>query len=116
METINNAPSCADANECATNNGGCSQSCTNTVGSYFCSCVAGYALNANRKSCDGKCVLMLNWLLNWHYFNIDVNECASSNGNCSHICTNTIGSYYCSCITGYQLNVDGKTCNGCCIW
>ena len=42
----------------------------------------------------------------------DINECASNNGNCSQICSNTVGSYMCSCMTGYVLDVDGTTCNG----
>lgn len=41
----------------------------------------------------------------------DINECASSN-ICDHDCTNTIGSYTCSCRNGYQLNNDGRTCSG----
>ena len=31
-------------NECDTNNGGCSDSCRNTQGSYFCECPEGYTL------------------------------------------------------------------------
>lgn len=34
----------ADINECSIQNGACSQICNNTVGSYFCSCLAGYHL------------------------------------------------------------------------
>ena len=43
-----------DINECATGNGGCAQTCTNTIGSYQCSCGTGYALNSNGRVCDGK--------------------------------------------------------------
>ena len=32
----------ADKNECGTGNGGCEQMCNNTVGSYLCTCRAGY--------------------------------------------------------------------------
>lgn len=42
----------------------------------------------------------------------DINECATNNGNCSQICTNTVGSFYCSCMDGYTLNANGKACNG----
>lgn len=31
---------------------------------------------------------------------------------CSQRCSNTIGSYVCSCYEGYQLDSDGETCNG----
>ena len=41
---------------------------------------------------------------------IDINECSSNKGGCAHTCTNTIGSYYCSCNAGYVLS--GKSCNG----
>jgi Coagulation Factor Xa inhibitory site len=34
----------SDINECLTNNGGCSQVCTNNPGSYVCSCTAGFTL------------------------------------------------------------------------
>ena len=43
---------------------------------------------------------------------LDINECATLNGNCSQTCTNTIGSYYCSCSTGYILGGNNMTCNG----
>lgn len=39
---------------------------------------------------------------------LDCNECVNSNGNCDHICINTVGSYKCSCSKGYQ--AFGKKC------
>ncbi|XP_078661525.1 P-selectin-like [Branchiostoma floridae x Branchiostoma belcheri] len=42
----------------------------------------------------------------------DVDECSSANGNCEQTCTNTIGSFHCSCETGYSLNDNGFTCDG----
>ena len=42
----------------------------------------------------------------------DINECLSSNGGCHHNCNNSVGSYTCSCNSGYQLNGDGHTCEG----
>ena len=38
-------------NDCSTNNGGCSQICTNTPGSFMCSCTDGYALGDDNKIC-----------------------------------------------------------------
>ena len=32
--------------------------------------------------------------------------------DCDQICTNTPGSYSCSCVSGYQLSSDGKSCVG----
>ena len=44
-----------DTNECLLTNGGCSQICSNTMGSYECSCNIGFLLNTTDKhSCDGK--------------------------------------------------------------
>ena len=43
-----------DVNECvAARNGGCNQTCTNTLGSFECSCDIGYILDTNRRSCNG---------------------------------------------------------------
>ena len=42
-----------DVNECLTNNGGCGQDCTNTLGSYTCSCKSGYSLVYDRHQCIG---------------------------------------------------------------
>ena len=42
----------------------------------------------------------------------DTNECLTSNGNCSQICINAMGSYFCSCLSGYNLAADSRTCEG----
>ena len=42
---------------------------------------------------------------------IDINEC-SQNWMCQVHCTNTIGSYYCSCDTSSVLANDGIHCLG----
>ena len=41
----------------------------------------------------------------------DLNECLNDE-ICDHTCYNTIGSYYCECNTGYELDNDSHTCNG----
>lgn len=43
----------ADFDEC-TVYGTCSQTCTNTEGSYICSCVEGYLLQPDNRSCKAK--------------------------------------------------------------
>ena len=43
---------------------------------------------------------------------LDNNECLNQNGNCSQNCINTAGSYLCTCLNGYILNINGKMCNG----
>jgi len=91
--TCSGSPSsCADIDECATNNGGCAQICTNSAGSYACGCSAGYVLAADGVSCS------------------DVDECATDNGGCAQTCTNSVGSYACSCGAGFTLATDGHGC------
>jgi hypothetical protein len=41
---------------------------------------------------------------------VDVDECQTNNGGCSHLCSNSIGSFACNCLTGYELSVDKRTC------
>uniref|UniRef100_A0A1X7VPG7 Deleted in malignant brain tumors 1 protein n=1 Tax=Amphimedon queenslandica TaxID=400682 RepID=A0A1X7VPG7_AMPQE len=85
--------SCRDIDECQQGISGCSQVCTNTIGSYLCSCYPGYQLSNDSHYC------------------IDIDECDEELGACSQSCTNTDGSYICNCTTGYTLNNDGQTCN-----
>ena len=47
-----------------------------------------------------------------NYSCLDINECGTNNGKCSQICTNTHGSFACACEHGYQLQLDGFTCQG----
>ena len=44
---------------------------------------------------------------------VDINECVDDNGGCEDICTNTIGSFYCSCEEGFELTRD-VFCSGNC--
>jgi len=41
-----------DIDECATP-GTCVQNCEDTIGSYTCSCDAGYFLNTDKRTCGG---------------------------------------------------------------
>ena len=45
---------------------------------------------------------------------VDIDECSSGNAHgCNQVCTNTPGSYLCSCYNcSYQISNDGKTCTG----
>lgn len=40
----------------------------------------------------------------------ELDECTLDNGDCTQNCNNTAGSYYCSCLSGYMLLDDRKTC------
>ena len=42
----------------------------------------------------------------------DIDECSSGTHLCVHNCNNIIGSYTCSCDTGYRLNDDQRQCDG----
>ena len=112
-----------DIDECAEETDRCAQNCHNTIGSYTCSCNAGYRLNANGYDCDGmSCsmifslhvAIMLNirLMLFGFVFSTDIDECAEQLDECQQICNNTIGSYVCDCRIGYALNDDGRTCRG----
>ena len=43
-----------DVNECLSGNGGCTQNCSNTAGSYQCYCDEGYELSSDDHTCVGK--------------------------------------------------------------
>ena len=47
---------------------------------------------------------------------IDIDECMFSNGGCDQLCTNSNGSFECSCENGFLLDVNGFICNGENIW
>ena len=53
----------------------------------------------------------------YHILYVDVNECIEDVDGCAQICTDTLGSYTCSCRSGYQLASDDHQCNGMCgLW
>ena len=70
----------------------------------------------------GMCWALVEWLamvhrlcvciLNYSLAISDTNECLSRNGGCAHNCSNTDGSFVCSCVSGYELGTDGMACNG----
>ena len=43
---------------------------------------------------------------------LDIDECLMDNGGCVHVCNNEMGTFSCSCTTGYELQPDGMTCAG----
>ncbi|XP_076032620.1 low-density lipoprotein receptor-related protein 4-like isoform X2 [Oratosquilla oratoria] len=70
----------------------CTHKCVSTLdGKQQCICQHGYTLAADNITC------------------IDTDECTKFLP-CSHICTNTEGSYSCSCASEYILRPDGFTC------
>ena len=43
---------------------------------------------------------------------LDINKCDDDTDDCEQICTNTKGSFNCSCMSGYTLDDNGKNCTG----
>ncbi|RUS86242.1 hypothetical protein EGW08_005984, partial [Elysia chlorotica] len=83
---------CKDVNECLVSTTCPKNSlCTNTIGSYMCTCNAGF-----RKDSSGNCN--------------DVDECIELRHSCEQICVNQEGTYSCACQGGFDLDILGFNC------
>ena len=40
----------------------------------------------------------------------DIDECDEDISGCDQVCFNTLGSYYCNCEKGYELDTNNHTC------
>ena len=102
-----------DVDECIEETDGCAQNCTNTNGSYTCTCNLGYRLGSNGYSCYGTNLFNLDvcWI-HFHTVITDIDECQEGTHLCNQTCTNTIGSYICQCYDGYTLGIDRTSCVG----
>ena len=62
----------SDIDECADNENNCPFDCTNTAGSYLCSCPVGFFFDEDTRNCTGRSVKFINqhciawWLLNYN--------------------------------------------------
>ena len=45
-------------------------------------------------------------------FSLDIDECEMETDNCDQTCTNTDGSFACSCLDGFKLSTDHRSCSG----
>ncbi|XP_051792178.1 low-density lipoprotein receptor-related protein 2 [Erpetoichthys calabaricus] len=84
------SPSCNE-DDCAVNNGGCTDGCIQGPFGAQCTCPAGFQLLNDSKTC------------------LDIDECQIP-GSCSQFCVNERGSYRCYCDEGYMLEPDGRVC------
>ncbi|XP_046386301.1 vitellogenin receptor-like [Ischnura elegans] len=97
----NSVSNCADGSDeggrcessCNINNP-CSSVCQKTPSGPACSCLDGFKLTGDGKTC------------------VDINECEFDDGHgpCSQFCSNTDGSFRCGCIDGFQLRSDRVSC------
>ncbi|RLW07736.1 hypothetical protein DV515_00003730 [Chloebia gouldiae] len=62
--------------------------CEDLKGDFYCECKHGW----QGKKCEK-----------------DIDECRTQNGGCNQLCLNKLGSYQCSCYSGYALK-DSKIC------
>ncbi|KAL3836478.1 hypothetical protein ACJMK2_021910, partial [Sinanodonta woodiana] len=125
-----------DIDECKENKIVCGdplKTCTNTMGSYYCSCLSGYAAQNNTcqdfnecndpsaNTCEQICSNTLGgYTCSCRYGYIidpnnaskcaDIDECLTEQSGCQQVCQNTLGRYSCSCYFGYELQMDRKTC------
>ncbi|KAK2143163.1 hypothetical protein LSH36_872g02000, partial [Paralvinella palmiformis] len=123
-----------DVNECEMGIDYCDgnlATCTNTPGSYTCSCISGYTGSGRIGECHlipcqigcasqpncaqlgnnsieshrskQKYFCCLRFMYHFFYAYSDINECNIGIDNCDEhaICINTPGSYHCSCTFGY---------------
>ena len=100
----------SDINECSSGTHNCSQVCVNNDGGFSCSCYEGYRLGNDRISCEGKGERERgNSVRNLSIFSLDIDECVEMTDNCEQTCTNTLGSYQCSCLSKWILR-NGNNC------
>ncbi|KAH8350971.1 hypothetical protein KR067_008087, partial [Drosophila pandora] len=127
-ELSKDGKSCQDVDECAgLLSGGCTHECINKEGSFECGCPVGYNLDDDGRSCRPALVgcppgskrtssgcepidCEPGFILGSDDRCEDIDECQVKNGGCSHRCKNSEGSFKCSCLPGYELGEDQRTC------
>ena len=120
----------SDIDECSADPSPCDSNadCTNTDGSYSCTCTPGYT--GDGSTCQGRSISIYKSIIlkeMWKirsvldYFRVnccfvtlspDIDECSAEASPCdlNADCINTDGSYSCTCQPGFT--GDGATCRG----
>ena len=79
-------------------------------------CILTIELVMVRKTCINSnlytCIVTIFVWLFYASHHTDLDECALGISECNQICTNSIGSYVCSCHPGYRVSIDNKICLG----
>ncbi|XP_059139258.1 prolow-density lipoprotein receptor-related protein 1-like [Physella acuta] len=93
--------------ECKSRRPVCSQVCVEKKIGYECRCNPGYTFNDTLDTDTSQRNQILKTSPNRKC--VDVDECLTTYP-CSQYCTNTIGSFKCSCADGYMMLPDGRSC------
>lgn len=98
---------CVDINECHSRTDNCDTNayCINTHGSFRCICRAGFI--GNGVTCTAQQTQPCRpGFRPWGSMCVDINECATNDDNCDDnaVCTNTLGSFRCTCRSGFAGN------------
>ncbi|XP_059158121.1 uncharacterized protein LOC131942326 [Physella acuta] len=134
---VYNGTKCYDKDECAIKGlNSCDQLCRNTEGGFACECIEGYELNVTTRNtcflsnisqvcpteskCNQLCVLMnksqiCSCYLGYKLINdicVDINEC-DYNPCVNGFCSNSNGTFSCSCSNGMKLLDDKTSCTAC---
>uniref|UniRef100_A0A3B5B6M5 Fibulin-2-like n=1 Tax=Stegastes partitus TaxID=144197 RepID=A0A3B5B6M5_9TELE len=103
-----------DMDECLIYGGSiCHHRCINTVGSYRCECFPGYVLQEDASTCPTSplppptqpAYISFDLIIS-NYFTVLL----LGNGICEQQCTPVGGRPQCSCLPGFSLRADGRTC------
>ena len=88
----------------------CSQNCSDTLGGYNCVCYDGYTLESDQHTCNGGPIKVDRYYRPSIFLKTDINECEEGTNLCHNnaSCSNTEGSYNCTCI--YSYIGDGINC------
>ena len=117
----------SDIDECSADSSPCDENadCTNSDGSYRCTCKQGFT--GNGAVCEGMIQYSFFYRRDWNgqkiaydsfpsfrflFHHSDIDECSADSNPCDENadCTNSDGSYTCNCKQGFKGN--GTVCEG----